>query len=111
MYVLVSGLLLGFLIWGLMSRNGLVRMLAKLVVGGLALLSLSGMVFLFGVGQKAHWTSDGPGMLFIMIGVAVCGFFTLLFGSLLLQSGPAPDAHPSWQVRDLLHSPARRNED
>ncbi|MFO0705802.1 MAG: hypothetical protein U0412_03020 [Nitrospira sp.] len=111
MYILIGAFLLGLLIWGLMSRNGVVRLLAKLIVGGLTLLSLLGMVFLFGVGQKAHWPSDGPGMLFIMIGVVACGCFTFLFGGLLFQSGPAPDAHRLSQVRDLLHPPARSHQD
>ena len=44
MYILIGAFLLGLLIWGLMSRNGVVRLLAKLIVGGLTLLSLLGMV-------------------------------------------------------------------
>lgn len=86
MSVLIAGAVLGLLIWALVSGNGVIRILARIITGSLTLLSLAGMIALFGVGQKAHWTSDGPGMLVIMIGVVACGFFAFLFGNLTVLS-------------------------
>lgn len=51
-------------------------------VGVPALLVCMG---LFAVGQRARWTSDGPGMLFVMLGVAGSALvaFATLGGGLL----------------------------
>ncbi|MDH5741486.1 MAG: hypothetical protein OEY77_14285, partial [Nitrospira sp.] len=32
------------------------------------------------VGQEVHWTSDGPGMLLIMLGIPICGIVAWFFG-------------------------------
>lgn len=79
------------LIWALWSKQPILRTLARLFTGLLTLCSAAITVFLFHVGQNAHWTSDGPGMLAIMLGIVIFGFLTLLFGGLVLQSfnGPA----------------------
>jgi hypothetical protein len=66
------------------------RTLARVFTGLLTLAFAFASVFLFYVGQKAHWTSDGPGMLAIMIGLVFSGFLVFLFGALFLQSfGPS----------------------
>lgn len=39
----------------------------------IALASSAATVFFVHVGHRAHWTSDGPGMLIVMLGVLVCG--------------------------------------
>jgi hypothetical protein len=102
MNVLIIGVILGLLIWGLVSQNGVMRIIARIITGSLTLLSLAGMIFLFGVGQKAHWTSDGPGMLFIMIGVVACGFFAFLFGNLTLLTSPPQDTTSSLSLSELI---------
>lgn len=108
--VLIIGAVLGLLVWGQMSGNGVIRIMTRIITGGLTLLSLAGMIFLFGVGQKAHWTSDGPGMLFIMIGVVVCGFFAFLFGNLTLLTSPPQDSQPSLSPSELMRLPSYKEK-
>jgi hypothetical protein len=85
MPLLFAGVLV-LLIWGLWAKQPILRTVARFLTGVLTLASAAATVFFFHVGQKAHWTSDGPGMLLIMIGVALCGFLAFLFGALFLQS-------------------------
>lgn len=110
MDVLIIGAVLGLLIWGLVSGNGVIRIMTRIITGGLTVLSLAGMIFLFGVGQKAHWTSDGPGMLFIMIGVVACGFFAFLFGNLTMLSSPPQDSQPSLSLSELMRPPSPKEK-
>ncbi len=84
----------------LWSKHPVLRALARLVTGLLTLASAAAMVFLFQVGQKVHWTSDGPGMLVIMMGVLLFGFLALVFGGLFLQSFNVP---PSTGVHKSDH--------
>jgi len=108
--VLIIGVILGLLIWGLVSQNGVIRIIARIITGSLTLLSLAGMIFLFGVGQKAHWTSDGPGMLFIMIGVVACGFFAFLFGNLTLLTFPPQDTTSSLSLSEPIRPPSHKEK-
>lgn len=110
MNVLIISAVLGLLIWGLVSGNGVIRIMTRIITGGLTLLSLAGMIFLFGVGQTAHWTSDGPGMLFIMIGVVACGFFAFLFGNLTLLSSPSQDSPSTLSLRELMRPPSHKEK-
>lgn len=110
MNVLIIGAVLGLLIWGLVSGNGVIRVMARIITGSLTMLSLAGMIFLFGVGQKAHWTSDGPGMLLIMIGVVACGFFAFLFGNLTLLSSPPQGSQPSLSLSELIRPPSHKEK-
>ncbi len=110
MNVLIIGMILGLLIWGLVSKNGMIRIIARIITGSLTLLSLAGMIFLFGVGQKAHWTSDGPGMLLIMIGVIACGFFVFFFGNLTMLSSPPQDSQPSLSLSALMRPPSHKDK-
>jgi len=110
MDVLIIGAVLGLLIWGLGSGNGAIRVMTRIITGGLTLLSLAGMIFLFGVGQKAHWTSDGPGMLLVMIGVVACGFFAFLFGNLTLLPSPPQDSPPSVSLSELMRPPSHKEK-
>ncbi len=102
MHTLIVGAVIGLLTWGTMSQNGAVRIIGKIITGGLTLLSLAGMILLFWVGQKAHWTSDGPGMLLIMIGVAACGFFAFLFGSLTFLPSSHQPSQPPVNFSELM---------
>jgi hypothetical protein len=77
---------LTLLIWALVSKYAIVKTLARMFTGLLALASAAATVFLFWVGQQAHWTSDGPGMLLIMIGIALCGILACVFGGLFFSS-------------------------
>jgi hypothetical protein len=67
--VVVAVVLLAF---GFRSTGGAIRFLT----GGAALLiaiaGTAGAIGLFWLGQKNHWTSDGPGMLFVMIALGLC---------------------------------------
>ena len=83
--LLIAGALV-LLIWALVSKHSIVRTLARIFTGFLALASSAATVALFMVGQKAHWTSDGPGMLVVMVGILFCGIFALVFGGLFFQS-------------------------
>jgi len=111
MNVLIIGAVLGLLIWGLVSGNGVIRVMARIITGSLTLLSLAGTIFLFGVGQKAHWTSDGPGMLLIMIGVVACGFFAFLFGHLTLLTSPHQDAPSPLGLSELMRPPSHTHKE
>ena len=111
MNVLITGAILGLLVWALVSGNGAIRIIARIITGSLTLLSLAGVIFLFGVGQKAHWTSDGPGMLVIMIGVVACGFFTLLFGHLTMLASSPQASQPSRNFSELVQFPAHKEKD
>ena len=111
MNILIIGAVLGLLIWGLVCGNGVIRVITRIITGSLTLLSLAGMIFLFGVGQKAHWTSDGPGMLLIMIGVVACGFFAFLFGNLTLLTSPPQDSQPSLSLSELMRPPSHIKKD
>lgn len=83
--LLLAGVLV-LIIWALWSKHPIVKTLARIFTGFVALASATGMVFLFQVGQKAHWTSDGPGMLLVMVGIFFCGLFALFFGWLCFLS-------------------------
>ena len=106
MYTLIVGAVIGLLAWVTMSQNGVVRIIGKIITGGLTLLSLAGMILFFWVGQKAHWTSDGPGMLFIMIGVVACGFFAFLFGHLTLLTSSPQDTPSPLGFSELMRPPS-----
>lgn len=86
MFELVFAGALALLIWGLMAKHPIIRVLARIFTGSLTLGSVAAAIFLFKVGQQAHWTSDGPGMLLIMVGIFFCGIFALVFGGLFLSS-------------------------
>lgn len=70
------------------------RVLGTLITGLLALGASAGAIGLFVAGQKAHWTSDGPGMLFIMLGILVCAAvaFGLWVAAFIQATAPAPGA-------------------
>lgn len=95
--VMAAVLLLAF---GVGSTGGALRFLS----GGAALLiaiaSTMGTTYLFWIGQKANWTSDGPGMLGVMIAVVVGAIvavvaWMVVFGVALTAAAPVdalPDA-------------------
>lgn len=110
MYLLIITAAFILTLWGLISKNVVIRMIARIITGGLALLSLAGMILLFSVGQRAHWTSDGPGMLIIMIGVAACGLFVLVFGNLALLSSPPQDTPTPLSFSELTQPPSHKEK-
>lgn len=81
--VLAGVVLLAF---GFGSTGGAIRFLA----GGGALLvaiaATAATILLFWVGQRAHWTSDGPGMLFVMIALVVCAIVAAVSWMFVLKS-------------------------
>jgi len=74
-----SALLIAF-IWALSSRSTVVRYIARGLAVIIALAAAAAAIGLIAVGQKAHWTSDGPGMLLIMLGIPICGIIAWFFG-------------------------------
>jgi hypothetical protein len=74
-----SVLLIAF-IWALTSRSTIVRYIARGLAVIIALAAAAAAIWLIAVGQKAHWTSDGPGMLLIMLGIPICGIIAWFFG-------------------------------
>jgi hypothetical protein len=51
---------LGLVIWVLASKQPALRTFGRIITGAITLVSAAGTLFLFGVGQKANWTSDEP---------------------------------------------------
>jgi len=86
MVELVCAGALALLIWALMAKQPIIRTLARIFTGVLTLASAAATIFLFKVGQQAHWTSDGPAMAVIMLGILLCGIFALVFGGLFFNS-------------------------
>ncbi len=74
-----SVLLIAF-IWALTSRSTVVRYIARGLAVTIALAAAAAAIGLIAVGQRAHWTSDGPGMLLIMLGIPLCGIIAWFFG-------------------------------
>ncbi len=97
--VLAAVILLAF---GVGSTGGAIRFLS----GGSALLvaiaATTATILLFWVGNRANWTSDGPGALFVMIALVVCAIvaavswmFVLGIATTAVAPGDAlPDAPP-----------------
>ncbi len=79
-----------------MRRHRWARVLGTLLTGLMALAATAATIGLFVAGQKAHWTSDGPGMLFIMIGIGVSAMVALglWFATLAQATAPAPGELP-----------------
>ncbi|MBI3357917.1 MAG: hypothetical protein HY038_14315 [Nitrospirae bacterium] len=86
MFELLFAGALVLLIWALSLKHSIFKTLARIFTALVALASATAMVLLFMVGQKAHWTSDGPGMLLVMVGILFCGMFTFVFGGLFFTS-------------------------
>lgn len=74
------------LLWGLSSGIAVVRILAGLLSGAVGLAGVAAAVGLIAVGQKAHWTSDGPGMLLIMLAIPIFGIIGFVFLSMALKA-------------------------
>lgn len=55
----------------------IVHLLGLLLVGALATGASAAAWGLFSMGQSAHWRSDGPGILLVMIFTAVFGMIAL----------------------------------
>lgn len=73
------------------SRNPALRLLGRLALGALTLACVAGVLFALKVGASAGWSSDGPGILMVMLAVPFFGGGALLFGWMLLSSfGEAP---------------------
>ena len=73
MSIIVWSVLLIAFMWALTSGSTVVRYLARGLAGVIAMAAAAAAFGLMAVGHKAHWTSDGPGMLLVMIGIPICG--------------------------------------
>ena len=99
MSIIVWSILLLAFMWALTSRSTIVRYLARGLAVVIALAAAAAAIGLIGIGQKAHWTSDGPGMLLIMLGIPMCGtiawFFAMLAFTATANSEEASSENPS----------------
>jgi hypothetical protein len=86
MSIIFWSVLLVAFIWALTSRSTIVRYLARGLAVTIALAAAAAAIGLIVVGQKAHWTSDGPGMLLIMLGIPICGIIAWFFGVMALTT-------------------------
>jgi len=90
---------IALLAFGYRSTGGAIRILAGFAALAVAIAATAGAIGLFWLGQKSHWSSDGPGALFIMIGLGLCAVaavvgWKIVFG--VAAGGGAPvDATPS----------------
>jgi hypothetical protein len=95
-------LAVGVFIWALTSRKAIVRYLARGVAVVIALAAAAATIGLIAIGQKAHWTSDGPGMLLIMIGIPVCAIAAWFFGMLAFTTtASSEETNPDSPSRNL----------
>lgn len=67
----------GLGVWCAASTNPIVKLVGAFVFGLLSLAFTALTVLVIWVGVKNNWTSDGPGMLLVMIAVPVFGFIAL----------------------------------
>lgn len=101
----ITLVLLGFIL-ALASKSPILRILARLFCALIALASGIAAVWLIGVGNKVHWTSDGPGMLFVMIAIGLFGLATFFFGALALgPSRSEPSAAEADKPIELFKGP------
>jgi hypothetical protein len=86
------------LVFGAFSTGGALRFLSGGSVLLVAVVATAAAVYLFWIGQKANWTSDGPGMLFVMIAIVVCAIVSVLGWMFVFRIAGAvvarPDAPP-----------------
>lgn len=113
MSTIVLAVLLVLFIWAIVSGNTIVRYFAKGLAVVIALAAAAAGFGLIAVGQKAHWTSDGPGMLLIMIGIPICGIIAWFFAILAFTpttSAEEPNLEDPSRVRSLAQAWERYKE-
>ncbi len=89
MPVFVAGVIVLLVLAAVISQSpnsGALRTIGRFVTALFALGSTAVAGLLFWVGMKAHWTSDGPGMLLVMIGIVFFGVVAFVSWSTLLGS-------------------------
>lgn len=83
------------------SKNPILHLIGGLLLGLISLSLTALTLFLISVGVRNHWSSDGPGMLMIMIGIGVLGVTALgswmitlgaFFGKRRMMGGSGGDA-------------------
>jgi hypothetical protein len=97
--ILLVGAAVVLLAFGIGSTGGAIRFLT----GGAALLvavaATAATIGLFWLGQKNHWSSDGPGMLFVIIALVVCAIVAAV-GWMFVLGGAATAAAPGPALAD-----------
>ncbi len=78
-------------VWALAAQSPIIRYLARGLAALVALAAFAASVGLVILGMKAHWTSDGPAMLFVMLGIPLFGLVALFFGMLALSPRATAD--------------------
>jgi len=76
--------------FGIGSTGAAIRFLGGGAALLVAIVSTAATIWLFWLGQRAHWTSDGPGMLLVMIAIVV--FAIVAVGAWMFVSGIAASA-------------------
>lgn len=95
--VLVLALAIG-LVFGLARRYPALRVVGALLTALFAVGCSAATVLLWKVGSHARWTSDGPGMLLVMVVLALAAIGALVGWSALysqLTDEPPDDLPPA----------------
>ena len=64
----------------------MLRLIGLLITGVMSLCAVAFTGLCLYVGNSAHWTGDGPGMLFVMMGVFVGAVACLVCGGMFLST-------------------------
>jgi hypothetical protein len=96
--------------FGIGSTGGAIRFLSGGFALVVAIAASAATIGLFWLGHRAHWTSDGPGMLFVMIALVVCAIvaavgWMIAFGVASGAGAPLdalPEAPPAFKRVLLL---------
>jgi len=107
MSIIVWAILLIAFIWALTLGHPIAWYLAQVLAVVLALVATAAALGLLAVGHNAHWTSDGPGMLLIMIGIPICGVIAWFFAVLAFTpttSVEDPNREAPSRVRSLAQA-------
>lgn len=107
MSIIISSVLLIAFLWALTSRRITLRYLARGFSLMIALAAAAATIGLIAIGQKSHWTSDGPGMLLIMLGIPICGIVAWIFGMLaFMTTAGSEEANPDNPVHNRSRTQA-----
>ena len=98
-FVVSAGL---FIIYMLSSRGFAVRLFGRIVTLVLAVAASALTIFLIGVGNHNNWSSDGPGILMVMIGVFIFGLAAFALWGLLVASLSDYESEPEDERRKRI---------
>ena len=91
-----------FIIYMMSSGGSAVRLVGKIITLVLALAASAVTLFLIGVGVDNKWSSDGAGMLAVMIGVLLFGLAAFALWGLLIASLSGNESEPEAEKRKRI---------